>query len=859
MSARRVANDATGSDPPKISEAWSMQEASEKWRMGADTALRHFSESAFHGEHLGHVEVKKTATENLQVVEFDPGIAGATVPGVVHLMNQPNTAHSPQNSPQKASTLLVKPLPQTTLAYTPTGQAATNQRSRPTTATSQRSVLTAQHPQSAATNQAQRPHSAATNQAQRPHSAANLSGIAEIVDNTNPAEDDGDPFEQLVQQIVEEHKRQINFLNAQLEDRNEKLNIVLSSTWGFSEEGWHANPKGACGGALDLVVAGRHAEAESKVWTVSEDEHAHLKRVNRSGFKSRPVWKSYDWMANSSDIADLALLGKRESATHFNEDVQYGHGGTCCGPKCARLIAHPASPQRLVWDCAAMALLLWDVVMIPMSAYTPLRSTFFRIMDWVTLLFWTSDMVASFLTGFMHQGKTIMDPLMIAKQYMSVWFWIDICIVGPDWIFTIVELALEANEDTASSAGNASSLIRIVRAVRVLRLLRMAKMKRYVAKVKDMITSERVFLMGSILQFIIILFFGNHFIGAGWYLVGDIGRESNAKNWIDERDIKDEDLLFRYLHSLHWSLSQFAPGWFHSAPNNSIESIFAIMILITGMITFCYFSASLTNSMMRLNKMGADNDKQFWLLRRYLREHAVDKDLSLRVLRYLEFASSRKRDIVSEERIPILCLLSDQLKCELTYVVDYGGLLRHPLFKVAGSSSETIMTSLVEKVLTQKHLATNEVHFQVQDTATHMCMVISGELTYARDKTDIVELHTDDWACEQVLWLPWACRGSLLAALDSRIILVEYKEFCDVMQADKELWPMLTCYAEVFITWLNTMDQDELSDVFFGHTEHHMIEKFVEEARAIRKTHEEQAKNIEEHKDRARRDAVVIQ
>merc|ERR1719440_483290 len=175
------------------------------------------------------------------------------------------------------------------------------------------------------------------------------------------------------------------------------------------------------------------------------------------------------------------------------------------------------------------------------------------------------------------------------------------------------------------------------------------------------------------------------------------------------------------------------------------------MTLVFGIITGCVFTASLTNSMSRMNSLASDSAKQFWVLRRFLQQHHVDKDLSLRILRYLEYANSVKRDIVSEERLPVLGLLTEQLASELKYVVHFGTLLRHPLLKIVHQASEVVMTKLVERVLSEKLLATFDVQFEAPTMATHMCMVNYGTLIYSKKDEKDIQLNASDWCCEQTL------------------------------------------------------------------------------------------------------------
>lgn len=489
-----------------------------------------------------------------------------------------------------------------------------------------------------------------------------------------------------------------------------------------------------------------------------------------------------------------------------------------------------------------MALLFWDVVMIPLSAYDPPRMVLVDIMDWFTLVFWTCDMVASFFTGFFHKGKTMMNPRDIAKHYLGFWFWIDLAVVAPDWCFTFA-----SSIGSMSDAGNAASLLRILRVVRVLRLLRMAKLKRLMAMVKDNIESEAVFLVVGIFQFVIGLLFLNHFTSAVWYLVGAAGKSFDADNWIESKNLQDASLHFRYFNSLHWSLSQFGPGWFDSSPKNSAESVYAILVLLIGMVTCGYFTASLTHVMSRQSSMSADNKKQFWLLRRYLRQNEIENSLSHRILRHLEYANSLKEDVVVEDRLPMLSLLPDNMMSELQFRIHYGLMLHHPLLRCGYDLSESCIVGFAGKVVTEQFLQTGDVQFQTEDIVTHMVIVNDGKLNYEKEEDADITLKLDDWACEHSIWCGWICRGTLTATQDSHVILIDTKRFADAVLADPLLWPVMVCYAEIYVNWMNTVSTKFLNDVATtekGNQE--LVEKFIRKAYSLRAAHENDALNQEE-------------
>lgn len=680
------------------------------------------------------------------------------------------------------------------------------------------------------------------------------SDIIEKLDTVHPALVQEDAFDKIIESASAEHHKQVDALRSEVEMLRERLNVVLCSTWGFGEDGWHGKPTDITAGQLSLVQ--NHpgeSPTETVLYEVSEDVHTQIQTQrqvqNNSRFKPKSSWSNYNWRAalrnNSLEKLDLQKAAVRGEENEFT----MGGGNRCT--RCGKLVMHPASPIRLCWDVASMVFLLYDVIVIPIGAYKPERTFFLNFMDWVTLIFWSNDIVASFFTGYVHAGVVVVDPVSIAAHYMSFWFWLDLACVGPEWIFMIITVIVGGGDnDAGGNAGEATSLLRIVRVVRVLRLLRMAKLKRFLAAMKDRIHSESVFLIWSVVQFTILLLFANHFLAAGWYFVGDIGMWQGVENWIESYDLKDSGLVTRYTMSLHWSLTQFALGWMNVRPHNSVESLFAIFVLIAGMVTFCCFIAAVTNSMKKLHNMNAEESRQFWLLRRYLREQRVPAALRTRILRYLEYANSQKKDLVSEAWLTVLDMLSHSLRSELKYVVHFGDLLFHPLFRYAESLSEVVMHNLVEDVLSKKLLADQDVEFQVSTMATHMSMVASGQLAYHKSGDEVLQLSRDDWICEASIWVSWPCRGNLVAESDAQLINVDSKTFIETMQGDAYLMPLMTCYAEAFAEWLNNLPAKDLSDVSLASESCQLVESFIDKAKILQIEYETKAEKEEEKEEK---------
>lgn len=101
-------------------------------------------------------------------------------------------------------------------------------------------------------------------------------------------------------------------------------------------------------------------------------------------------------------------------------------------------VLHPNSRIRMVWDVAGMLLLFHDLVVIPLQAFANGTSgfsadyvDFISQYDLFVTLFWTFDVLVSFMTGYYSdQGFVEISHRKIAKNYMKTWFPLDLIIVS---------------------------------------------------------------------------------------------------------------------------------------------------------------------------------------------------------------------------------------------------------------------------------------------------------------------------------------------------------------------------------------------------------------------------------------------
>merc|ERR1719414_1890261 len=113
----------------------------------------------------------------------------------------------------------------------------------------------------------------------------------------------------------------------------------------------------------------------------------------------------------------------------------------------------------------------------------------------------------------------------------------------------------------------------------------------------DLIQSEHTFICLNLIKMLLTVLVLNHLIACVWYLIGRLTMESGIRNWIVVGRVEDEELSYRYLTSLHWSLTQFTPASMDISARNLWERIFSIIVLFFAMVAFSSIVGTISTAM----------------------------------------------------------------------------------------------------------------------------------------------------------------------------------------------------------------------------------------------------------------------
>ena len=434
----------------------------------------------------------------------------------------------------------------------------------------------------------------------------------------------------------------------------------------------------------------------------------------------------------------------------------------------------------------------------------------------------------SVITGFHEKGKLEMRQQLVLKRYFSGWFWLDLLVVGLDWVTTATD-----------SQGKTQRMVRILKTMRMarsLRLLRLMKLKALWEKLLDSITSNMVHVMIGIVRSMLMVTAVTHFVACLWYAVG-MASADEGEGWIFRsltwraqytQEELEEDMAYQYFTSFHWALCQFTPASMEVFPTNATERGFNAFLSLFGLALFSSFLGGLTAAVTQLRMMSQSTDEAMQLLRRYLRQKRVRSIVGVRIQKYVEQALLDRKNRMKEKDCPILSLLSRPLRMDLKLEEFGPSIQRHPFFEAWNSVDHHALRQLCSapaggavQAVTAMQLSMGDILFSPGSKAENMYFVMDGRLSYeSATKPGLPTIIRQNmWISEVALWSHWVHRGMARAMVYTEVLALSAEHVITVVRQYGHVAQLTAAYCNAFIrTMGEQVAGNELTDMHGGFT-----------------------------------------
>lgn len=444
--------------------------------------------------------------------------------------------------------------------------------------------------------------------------------------------------------------------------------------------------------------------------------------------------------------------------------------------------------SRLVWDLMSIICIVYDFVMAPMEfmEVPTILATF--ILAWFNRIFWSCDILVSFLTSFtLPDGTEEVRLAGIAGHYVRTWFFADAAMVLADWMEVLLD-----------TAGKAS---RIIGLFRLLRLVRMFRLKRLFGVIAKKVQSERAVLLANMVQSTGLALGVAHAMACIWL---GLGRHSEV-HWVAQRGLGRDERLEQYALAMHWALTNYA-GSMDLQPQTPGERCYAIACLLCGFLIASWFVSSITSSMTQLSLLTSQTSMQFSKLNKYLQEQQISAGLVRRLQLNAKHSLLEQQLHLRESDVELLALVSEPLRAELHFEIYSPTLLTHPLFERLQVETPRVIQHICHSAVSLMSLVQDDLVFSRGELPANpkMLFVLDGRLSYTQDGLTTCVVTGGQWLCEQVLWTQWVYHGNLQAMCPCRLLALDAAAFCKAASRSATSGFDLGRYATRFVSWQNS-------------------------------------------------------
>lgn len=413
------------------------------------------------------------------------------------------------------------------------------------------------------------------------------------------------------------------------------------------------------------------------------------------------------------------------SPTRLRCSHEFSGAKDCCS--ISKFMISPVSTKRIVWNMMSIILLFIDTLMVPLHLFNLEENELSKTMFWVSLFFWSFDIPMSFLTGTYFEGKLEMRPGFIAKQYCRGWLSFDVFALLPDYVFLIVS---SSNDSTLARS---VKVFKTLRMIRILRILRLLKFRGSFGWLMERINNEYTASCANLVGIIIGIAMINHYVACVWYMVSSNYREE----WLVILEDSKTSLIYIYLTSFHWALSQFH-GTMDVHPSTVPGRIYGICVLFFGLVTSSIFISSVTNVLAQLQRLHFETFRRHRMLLRYLIDNHVSAELATRIKRYAKQVANANRTRATD--VTLINDLPEGMQCELVVEVHRPALDSHTLFHQLATNSDALKIVLCSKAIGKARLLPGEVLFNAdQGECMSMFYIRVGVLEYFPEGDNVNE------------------------------------------------------------------------------------------------------------------------
>ena len=145
------------------------------------------------------------------------------------------------------------------------------------------------------------------------------------------------------------------------------------------------------------------------------------------------------------------------------------------------------------------------------------------------------------------------------------------------------------------------------------------------------------------------------------------GHRPNVPAGYSVASVEEAGPLYQYFTAFHCSLAQLTLGTTEIYPQNTLERVFSVMLLVSGSLFGGTVVSSFSAIMMEFQIMKKNQTELFSTLRKFLQQKAISSRFAAQVLRQVKDRLHSGRRHLTDKDVPALAMLSglaNYFQCE---------------------------------------------------------------------------------------------------------------------------------------------------------------------------------------------------
>jgi len=429
----------------------------------------------------------------------------------------------------------------------------------------------------------------------------------------------------------------------------------------------------------------------------------------------------------------------------------------------------PHQKFRLIWDMAGLLLILVDAVLLPLSLAwdVGIEPTDNVVGTWINcfsfflaLIFWSTDVLIQFNTGYYHNGRLEMSRRRIAQHYTQTWLLFDILLISLDVATAVYQFGM--SESGGASVLRSMRALRVLRAFRLLRLLKMSRLSAVIEEASIAAGRQWLVLVVAIVNTTLTILVCAHILACFWFWIGRDRFEKREISWIELSQAESVSGPIQYMHALQWILTPPAP--LVVAADSGLERSYCIFLQGCTVVVIGSSLSKITGTLTELRTINSEGSRRRREVRQYLHAQKVSMELTSRIMRFVDYKLDRQSSVALDPS-----LLSPSLRIEL-HVSQRGHMLKpHPLFDLLNEIHPEVFAAIcgaVEKQVFGKMEMVFQAHSWAECmwiTGTGRFLVVPSDVGFDMDDLTISRSATVAEATESFTGCHWFTEAALFA------------------------------------------------------------------------------------------------